>query len=346
MLPALAYDPLFLEHQTGRHPEAPGRLIAVVDLLRERGLWERLPHLAPAPAPPAALLAVHTEEYLDLLQTQSEQYGGGFLTADTPFSRRSWEAAVLGCGAAMGAVDAALDGRAPAAFALVRPPGHHACPDRGMGFCLLNHAAVAARHAVRSRGLERVLLVDFDVHHGNGSQEVFWEDAAVLYFSMHQYPAYPGTGAITEVGEGPGRGTTVNVPLPAGVGDAGYGRALREVLLPAARRFRPELIVVSAGYDAHWTNSAYLNSIRMRASVAGFGAWVALLRDLAAEVCGGRLALTLEGGYDPEALAWSVDATFRALLGEPVEDPLGPPPDMPEPAVEAVLAQVRAAHGL
>jgi acetoin utilization deacetylase AcuC-like enzyme len=346
MLPALFYDPLFLEHQTGRHPETAGRLTATLDLLQRRGLWDRLPRPSCAPASPEALLAVHTEDYLDLLRTQSERFGGGFLTADTPFSRRSWEAAVLGCGAAVGAVDVVLAGAAPAAFALVRPPGHHACPDHGMGFCLLNHAAVAARHAVRAHGLQRVLLLDWDVHHGNGTQETFYEDPTVLYFSMHQYPAYPGTGGLRETGAGAGEGTTVNVPLPPGVGDSGYGRVLREVLLPLARRFQPELILVSAGYDAHWSNTTYLNSIRMAATVRGFAEWTGLARDLAAELCPGRLALTLEGGYDHAALAWSVDATLHTLLGEPAEDPLGPPPAGAEPDLDDLLAQVRALHGL
>ena len=345
MTPGILYDPIFLEHDTGRHPETAGRLARTVELLRRRELWDRLRHLEARPAPAAALEAVHDPRYLQLLRHACER-GGGWLTADTPFSRRSWEVVVRASGAAIAGVDAVLDGRVPSAFALVRPPGHHATAAEGMGFCLVNHAAVAARHAVRSRGLARVLLIDFDVHHGNGTQEIFYDDASVLFFSTHQYPAYPGTGPASETGAGEAVGTTVNVPLPAGVGDEGYQRAFEEILVPVARRYRPELILVSAGYDAHWSNSAYLSSIRMGVSVTGFGQWVALIRALAGELCGGRLALTLEGGYDHEALAWSVDATFRVLLDEPVDDPIGPPPARPEPDIQDLLEECRRIHDL
>jgi len=342
----ILYDSLFLEHDTGLHPENPARLTTTVELLKRRGLWERLRHLECRPASQAALEAVHDPRYLEDLQRHAEQHGGGWLTADTPFSARSWEVVRGAAGAAVGAVDAVLDGDVSSAFALVRPPGHHAGRAEGMGFCLVNHAAVAARHAVQARGLERVLLVDFDVHHGNGTQDIFYADGAVLYFSTHQYPAYPGTGAAREIGTGAGLGTTVNAPLPAGVGDAGHLRALERLLVPVAREYRPDLILVSAGYDAHWANTRYLSSIRMGVTVAGFGQWVALLRDLADELCGGRLAFSLEGGYDQEALAWSVDATFRVLLGEPVEDPLGGPHALREPQIDDLIEEYRRIHEL
>lgn len=345
MAPAILYDPFFLEHDTGRHPETAARLTTIVDLLRERGLWNRLAHYDPQPAAWETVAAVHDADYLNLVRYYAAR-GGGWLTADTPFSARSFDVAMTAAGAAVQAVDLVLDGAAPSAFALVRPPGHHACPAEGMGFCLINHAAVAARHAVRNRGLERVLLIDYDVHHGNGTQDIFYEDPAVLYYSTHQYPAYPGTGAAREIGRGAGIGTTVNVPLPAGVGDTGYLKALEQTLVPVAREFAPELILVSAGYDAHWANTEYLSSIRMGVSVSGFGQWVALIRDLAAELCGGRLAFTLEGGYDQEALAWSVDATFRVLMNEPVEDPLGPPRSLREPYIDDLLHECRRLHGL
>ncbi len=345
MAPALLYHPLVLEHRTGQHPENRGRVEAVVDLLQERGLWDRVRHLPFEPAPVSALEAVHDPGYLALLR-QSAASGGGWLTADTPFSARSFDAAALASGAAIAAVDTVLDGVSPAAFALVRPPGHHAGTAAGMGFCLINHAAVAARHAVRSRGLGRVLLVDFDVHHGNGTQEIFYEDPSVLYFSMHQYPAYPGTGRAEDTGAGAGAGTTVNVPLPAGVGDSGHREVLEQILAPVARAYRPELILVSAGYDSHWMNTAYLNSIRMSVTVSGFGQWVALLRNLADELCGGRLAFTMEGGYDPQALAWSVDATFRVLLREPVEDPFGYAPLRYQGPIDDLIETYRRIHRL
>jgi acetoin utilization deacetylase AcuC-like enzyme len=345
MTPGILYDPLFLEHNTGQHPETAARLTTTMQLLRRRELLHRLTSLPAEPASTEALEAVHDRDYLQLLRRYSER-GGAWLTADTPFSSRSWDAAVLASGAAIGAVEAVLSGALPSAFALVRPPGHHACPSEGMGFCLLNHAAVAARHAVRERGLKRVLLVDYDVHHGNGTQEVFYRDPSVLYFSMHQYPAYPGTGAARETGAGEGEGTTVNVPLPAGVGDVGFLSALEQVLAPVARRYEPELILISAGYDAHWGNTEYLSSIRMNATVAGFWQWVTLLKGLADELCGGRLAFTLEGGYDQKALAWSVDATFRALLDEPADDPIGGPPRPRETPIADVIEECRRIHRL
>jgi acetoin utilization deacetylase AcuC-like enzyme len=345
MSPGVAYDPLFLEHETGDHPENAGRLIRTLDLLQERGTWDRLHRLPVRPAPQDILEATHSAEYLALIRHYAER-GGAFLTADTPFSRRSWDAAVMASGAAIAVVDAVLDGTVPSAFALVRPPGHHATPAEGMGFCLINHAAVAARHAIRNRGLERILLVDYDVHHGNGTQDIFYSDPSVLYFSTHQYPAYPGTGSAREIGKGPGMGTTVNVPLPAGVGDAGHMAVFKQILVPVAREYRPDLILVSAGYDSHWTNRNYLSSIRMGVTVSGFAQWVRLLKDLADELCEGRLALSLEGGYDPNALAWSVDATFRVLLREEAEDPIGPPPTANEPDISDLLEEYRRIHDL
>jgi acetoin utilization deacetylase AcuC-like enzyme len=340
--PGVLFDPLFYEHDTGRHPENRERLAVVVELMERRGLWDRLTRLHFSPAPLEAIEAVHDPDYLALIR-HFAQRGGGRLAADTPFSHRSWDVVVSAAGAVLRAVDAVLDGEVPTAFALTRPPGHHACRAEGMGFCLINHAAIAARHAVRTRGLRRVLLVDFDVHHGNGTQEIFYCDPTVLYFSTHQYPAYPGTGSARERGEAEGLGSTVNVPLPAGVGDLGHQRVFEEVLVPVARQYRPELILVSAGYDSHWTNTRYLSSIRMGVSVRGFGRWVALLRDVANELCDGRLVLALEGGYDPEALAWSVDATFRTLLGEAVEDPIGPP-EAAEPDIADLVASFRRLH--
>jgi acetoin utilization deacetylase AcuC-like enzyme len=343
---ALLYDPLFLEHETGQHPENAGRLRAVVARLREEGLWERVKHLTAEPATLESLEAVHELRYLRFLEEVSEA-GGGWLTNDTVMGPRSLEAARMAAGAAMRAVDTVLSGEASQAFALVRPPGHHARPAEGMGFCLLNHVAVAAAHAVRSRGAQRVFLFDFDVHHGNGTEEIFEARSDVFYASTHQYPAYPGTGALEDVGRGEGRGFTLNVPLPAGVGDEGLLRAFDEVIASAARRRRPELLLISAGYDAHWTNSRYLSSIRMGVSVTGFAELVRRLHALADELCGGRLTLVLEGGYDPEALGWSVAATLDVLLGCPPQDPLGPPPagDAP-PDVSAVLASARRLHSL
>jgi acetoin utilization deacetylase AcuC-like enzyme len=342
----ILYDPLYLEHDTGQHPENSGRLQAIVGRLQAQGLWEPLRHLLPRPATLEELTAVHDPGFLRDLEAIAAA-GGAWLSADTLMSERSFDAARLAAGAAVLAVQEAVGGECRQVLSLSRPPGHHARPAEAMGFCLINHAAVAAAAAVSHMGLDRVFLYDFDVHHGNGSQEIFAADPSVLYASTHQYPAYPGTGAIEEIGTGAGRGCTLNVPMPAGVGDRGLLRAFDAVIAPAARRFRPQLLLISAGYDAHWTNGRYLSSIQWDVTVAGFAELLTRLHQLAEELCDGRMALILEGGYDPVALGWSVAATLEALLGLPVTDPLGAAPDAePEPGIEPILAAIRALHGL
>ncbi len=240
--------------------------------------------------------------------------GGGYVAAATFVRPDSREVALLGAGAALAAVAGALDGRQPRAFAAVRPPGHHAMPGRGMGFCLVNGVAVAAVHAL-ARGLDRVLIVDWDVHHGNGTQDAFYESDRVLFCSLHQSPLYPGTGAAGEGGRGRGEGFTLNVPLRPGLGDADWLRAFDERVLPAARAFRPELVLVSAGFDAHAADP--LASTRL--SEAGFAALARRVVDLAADHAGGRVVAVLEGGYDPPALGRCVAAVLRVLDGAPAD---------------------------
>ena len=344
------YDPAVLEHQPPEgHPERPARVQAVMDLLEQSGTLERLTRLPVTPATREQLELVHTAKYLDFVE-QVVAGGGGYLDAgDTVASPGSWQAACAAAGASIGAVDAVLTGGMDAAFAVVRPPGHHAPPNRAMGFCIVNNAAVAAAHAITVHGLSRVLLVDFDVHHGNGTQDCFYDTPKVLYFSTHQSPAYPFTGAVEEAGSGAGVGYTVNVPLPPDVGEAGFLQAFDTVLRPLARRYQPELVIASAGYDAHWRNSRYVQGIRERLTVRGLAALSQSLREISDAHCPGRLVGILEGGYDLEALAYGVLATLRVWLGDPAaDDPLGPPPQAsaPEPDITALLARVRAAHGL
>ena len=237
-----------------------------------------------------------------------------------------------------------LSGELDNAFALVRPPGHHALRGRGMGFCLFNNVAIAARYALAEHALDRVLVVDFDVHHGNGTQDEFESDPGVMYISTHQYPHYPGTGYWNETGRGEGTGSIINVPLGGGVGDEGFARIFEEIVGPAAWRFQPELILVSAGYDAHWDDPlAY-----MQLSIGGYTAIAQALKDLAEELCDGRLVFTLEGGYHLQALAYSVLNTLGVLLeGESWQlvDPLGPSPNREQP-VEDIIARVRQVHSL
>ena len=237
-----------------------------------------------------------------------------------------------------------MNGEVDSAFALVRPPGHHATYWRAMGFCLFNNIAIAAKHALNNYELERILIADFDVHHGNATQDAFYNDPHVLYFSTHQYPFYPGTGSIEEIGMGEGEGTTINVPLPAGCGDGEYLRAYNEVLIPAARRFQPQLILVSAGYDAHWADDISL----MEVSTTGYAQMASILKGFAEELCQGRLVFTLEGGYHHRALPSSVKATLDILMENPgIDDPLGKIADPKNPPhADAILQTVKRIHKL
>jgi acetoin utilization deacetylase AcuC-like enzyme len=258
-----------------------------------------------SPAEEDALARVHASAYLDHLKNLSAQ-GAGYLSLDTALNEHSWETASLASGAAVAAVESALSGEA--AFAVARPPGHHAARATGMGFCLLNHAAVGAGHA-RSRGVGRVAILDWDVHHGNGTQDIFYEDGEVLYLSAHQSPFYPGTGWVDEVGEGEGTGLTVNVPLPAGSGEDVYAAAFAGVFLPVLREFAPALILISAGYDAHRADP--LGGMALEA--ASFGRFAAALASLAREAGAAPPALVLEGGYNLGALTEGVAATIRGI---------------------------------
>ena len=228
------------------------------------------------------------------------------------------------------------------AFALVRPPGHHAIRNRSMGFCIFNNVAVAAKFALTKLKVSRVLIADFDVHHGNGTQEMFYADPKVLYFSTHQYPFYPGTGWVDEIGIGDGKGATVNFPMTAGWGDEEYFRAFNEVLVPMAKRFQPGLILVSAGFDPHWAD----NLAMMQASVTGFAQIVAALKKLAIDLCQGHLVFTLEGGYNLQVVALSVAATFDVLWDNPIVDPLGESSAMKPGGFDQRLEKVKEIHDL
>jgi acetoin utilization deacetylase AcuC-like enzyme len=292
--------------------ESPKRFAAAlagVERAEQSGVFvERRPC---SPAEREALTAVHDQAYLDNLREMSVT-GGGYLSLDTAVGVGSWEAASLASGAACSAVESAIAGET--AFAVARPPGHHAGRDYGMGFCLTNHAAVAAGHAL-SRGLERVAILDWDVHHGNGTQDIFYGDARVLCLSAHQSPFYPGTGKTGEVGEGEGLGFTVNVPLPAGSGQDLYAAAFAGVFLPVLREFGPEVILVSAGFDAHIDD--LLGGMALGSDA--FGRFAALISDLSREVGASPPAFVLEGGYNLDALTESVAATMQGV-GERAPD--------------------------
>jgi acetoin utilization deacetylase AcuC-like enzyme len=302
-------DSLFREHDAGEgHPEAPARLEAVRRGLREAGLEARLIGRTPRPVTREELQRVHTAEHVDRIA--SSQGRTMRFDPDTQAGPRSYEAALLAAGAVVDAVDQVVGGDLDRAFCCVRPPGHHAESDRAMGFCLFNNVAVAAAHAL-ARGLERVLVVDFDVHHGNGTQAIFWEDPRVLYVSSHAYPFYPGTGGLAEVGEGKGEGFTVNLPLGPGTGDAEYARVYRDFVVPIGRAFDPQLLIVSAGFDPYADDPL----APMQVTRDGFGEVARACLETTAGSAGGRAVVALEGGYHPEGLAGGAAATVEALLG-------------------------------
>jgi acetoin utilization deacetylase AcuC-like enzyme len=338
---AVVTHPDYKIHTLPDHPENAARLTAIETALAAAGLRERLTFLDPRPALPAQVLAVHTEDYYALLERVMAKAPGYLDMAPTYIVPESFRVARLAAGGAIRAVDAVLDGEASAAFALIRPPGHHAPPDRAMGFCLLNNIAIAARHA-QARGRGRVMIVDFDVHHGNGTQDAFYADPSVLFISTHQMGIYPGSGAASETGMGAGEGFTLNLPLPAGAGDRAFERIAAEVLAPAADRFQPKLLLVSAGFDAHWRDPL----AGLQLSLTGYARLMRALQAIAARHCAGQMVLTLEGGYDLEALSGGVVTVLRTLLGDAeISDDLGPAPRA-EPDLTATLVQIRARHGL
>jgi acetoin utilization deacetylase AcuC-like enzyme len=305
----VATDPRFFEHVAGRsHPERPARLGAVLEALDAADVRDALQLLEPRAATRAELERVHTPEYVKWLEEFCAR-GGGKLDADTGAAPASWDAARYAAGAGLEAIAALERGEGDAAFCALRPPGHHALATGGMGFCLLNNVAVVAA-ALRDRG-ERVLIVDWDAHHGNGTEAIFWTDPNVLYVSLHEYPQYPGTGAVGDVGEAEGTGTTVNVPLPAGATGDVYLDALDTVVAPVVEKFDPTWVLVSAGFDAHRADP--LTSMGLSA-----GDYVDLTARVRAMGPRRRTVVFLEGGYDLDALRDSTTATLTTLLDAPV----------------------------
>ncbi len=307
----LYYDPVFQEHVTGNHPENGGRILPVVRHLNFVGLDASCRRPSWEPASVDRLCYVHTREYVDSLERFALR-GGGPIEADTVLSLKSYHVARMATGAVCDAVERVVAGEDKNAFCLVRPPGHHAMPDHAMGFCLFNNIAVAARVATRELGIDRILIVDFDVHHGNGTQAMFWEDASVGYFSMHRSPLYPGTGDATEVGGGAGVGTTLNMPVSFGTPREEQLIQFERKLTVFAEKIRPQLVLVSAGFDSHKDDP--IGSLGLESD--DFRTITHRLLDVASEYAEDRLVSVLEGGYNPHALTDCVATHLEELLSE------------------------------
>ena len=304
------HDPLCLRHLAGRqHPERPGRLEALLRSLGAAPFRDRIRLVESRPAREEDILLAHSRDYLERVKREVAEGRDHLSTGDTELSPDSLAAALAASGAVIQAVDAVLGGQARNAFCAVRPPGHHASAARGMGFCIFNNVAVGARHALRRRGLARVLIADWDVHHGNGTQDLFWSDGSVLFFDTHQDPWYPGTGSQSETGEGKAKGLIINRPFPAGAGRREILGAFREVLVPAAERFRPELVMVSAGFDSRVGDPLGQFTLTDQ----DFADLTDLMLEIAARHAAGRLVSVLEGGYSLEGLASAAGAHVGRL---------------------------------
>jgi acetoin utilization deacetylase AcuC-like enzyme len=334
MKTGIVRDRRFILHNPGYgHPERPERLVSIYGTLDKAGIFTATTPVPAREATEEELCAVHNRELVKLvLSTRGDPH---MFDGDTTSSPESVEAALLAAGGLCNLVKEIVEGRLTNGFALVRPPGHHAEPGRCMGFCIFNNVAVAARYATQKLGVERVLVIDWDIHHGNGTQWIFYNDPKVVYFSTHLYPYYPGTGGFEESGDGEGRGHNVNVPLPSRMGDQDYEAIFNRVLIPVADQFRPQLILVSAGYDI--AKGDPLGS--MQVTPEGFSRLTRIIMDIAEWHCEGRAAFTLEGGYDVRALSASVLATVKTLMGE-----LNPKPSEDakvHPAVPTIIEEVK-----
>ncbi|MCA9885637.1 MAG: histone deacetylase [Anaerolineae bacterium] len=344
MTTVYATDSRFADHEfTGySHPEHPGRVQAVWELLEATKIVNDLHHLQPTPVATDILRLAHSDELIDQLAQISRQDRLVLIDHDTYALPESYEIARLAVGATVQATEAVLNQQAKNGLVVVRPPGHHATINRAMGFCLLNSIAVAARVAQRIHQVERILIVDFDVHHGNGTQDIFYNDPGVYFISTHQSPFYPGTGYIDQTGIGAGDGYTLNIPMPGGQGDENYAAVFDEIIYPAAKRYQPELILVSAGFDAHWVDPL----ANMKLSLTGFAQLTRKLVRMAEAFCGGKIIVVMEGGYDLQALSHGILNVSYALLGQDeVSDPYGPAKGQ-EPDISKLIEQIKGIHDL
>ena len=335
------YDPIFLKHTQAGHPENADRLNAILNNLTSNKILPLLEKVPSRRATIEELCYCHTENYIERVKEVCQK-GGGYLDPDTYTTEFSFDAASTAAGSLIDLTNKVCSGSLKNGFALVRPPGHHALAGSGMGFCILGNAAITAKAALKNFKVKNVAIVDFDVHHGNGTEAMVKDDLNILYISTHQFPFYPGTGSKTETGSGTAAATVLNIPLEPGIGDEGFQRICNELIIPKLIKFKPGLIIVSAGYDAHWDDPLANLSL----SLTGYS-WISkTLVDLSEKLCNGKIVFTLEGGYNLQVLGSGVANSIKALLNrDDFEDPFGKPPQR-EPEISELLQEIKKIHKL
>jgi acetoin utilization deacetylase AcuC-like enzyme len=337
----IIFNPVFLKHDQPGHPENAKRLESILVGLKENNLFQRLEQIKSRPAEIGEINYCHQEGYIEYVKNFCEK-GGGYLDPDTYANEFSFDAAAIAVGNSIDLTKSVLNEHLKNGFALLRPPGHHALANRSMGFCLFGNISIAAKAALQYPKIGKVAIVDFDVHHGNGTQSLIGDDPNILFISTHQYPFYPGTGSIREIGSGQAEGTVINIPLEAGVGDHGFKIVYEEIVLPALRRFNPDLMLVSAGYDAHRDDPL----ANLNLSLTGYN-WISReLIKLADEICSGKIVFFLEGGYNLNVLRNGVTNTIKGLMGiESFDDALGQS-KIPEPNINKLINELHQIHKL
>ena len=337
----IVYDPIFLKHTQPGHPENADRLNAIIKNLESTNLLPLLEKVPSRFATLEELCYCHSENYIDRVK-EICLTGGGFLDPDTYTTEFTFDAATTAVGSLIDLTNKVCNGALKNGFALVRPPGHHVLAEKGMGFCIFGNAAIAARAAIKNFKIDKVAIVDFDVHHGNGTEAMVRDDKNILYISTHQFPYYPGSGSRTEIGSGTAEGSILNIPLEPGVGDEGFQQIYNELIIPKMEKFNPGLIIVSAGYDAHWDDPL----ANLNLSLKGYS-WIAkTLVDFSEKLCKGKIVFTLEGGYNLQVLSNGVANSIRALLNNTdFEDPIGTH-QQEEPEISELLKEIKKIHNL
>jgi acetoin utilization deacetylase AcuC-like enzyme len=341
MSTGIVFDQIFLKHDFIGHPENAKRLESIISHLKDSKLYERLQLVESRVADLKEILICHSEEYVEYVKSFCEK-GGGYFDPDTYSNKFSYVAASTAVGSSIDLTKSVISGKLKNGFALLRPPGHHALANRAMGFCLFGNIAIAAKTALNEPGINKVAIVDFDVHHGNGTQALVGYDPNILFISTHQYPFYPGTGSIREIGKDDAEGTIINIPLQVGIGDIGFKTVFEKIVISALERFGPDLILVSAGYDAHWDDPL----ANLNLSLSGYDLISKKLIECAEEICNGKIVFFLEGGYNLDVLGYGVTNGIRKLLGiDEFEDPIGKS-DQNEPNIDNLIKELIKLHNL